>query len=249
MFDTVQILGPFNSGTNVMKDLLLSGFDVDIGRKGQKWVWKHSYQLGPRKLKKMPSGVLNIVMVRDPYFWFQSVRKAPYTLRWTGIGSAGHRVRVSKLIGMSGHMTYCPKVFRHGVEKKTSSDRLEYRFDSLISLWNHYYQEYTTHLSSSSNCRVVFVKYEDLIQSPESVISVLSQYLPRKNGVDMSNMVEAISGASKQHGQPVSGRDQALKKLRSSNARLGCYDLRARQLIHLKIDRSLMDQFGYSIIS
>lgn len=256
MFDQVQILGPFNSGTNLMKILLEVGFDVDMGRKGQLWVWKHTYQLGPRKLSKMKlkksrgKGVLNIVMVRDPYFWFQSIQKAPYTIRWNnGIGSRGNSVNLSKLVKTGGEMSYCPKVFNRGIEKKMGFDKLVYQFQDLVQLWNHYYSGYNKAMklldSNIDGGKLIFVRYEDLVESPELVISRLSSLLKRQDGVSDSMIIEALHPPSKNHGSS-SGRELALLKLKNPKYRKDGLDVKSMQFIKKKIDHSLMNKFEYS---
>lgn len=245
MFQTVQILGPFNSGTNLMKELLIaSGFvesGVNIGRKGQSWVWKHTYQMGPKKLRKMPPNVLNIVMVRDPYFWFQSIKKAPYTIRWGSRGSNGGKL--NQLIGLSGSITYCPKIFKRGVEKRDDSDQLTFTFDSLIDLWNHYYRNYTLRMPQNS---VVFVSYEDLVRYPLKIVETLSKYLNNFQKTDVQ-IVSAISESAKKHGLAID-REAALQKLNDPQMRVGCYNEGTLKLIRRKIDHGLMKRFGYNIV-
>lgn len=255
MFKKVQILGPFNSGTNLMKSLLECGFDVNIGRKGQLWIWKHTFQMGPKKLRKMKrvggsNQVLNIVMVRDPYFWFQSVRRAPYTIRWKdGVGSRGMSVKLDRLIRMSGEMGYCPKVFKHGIEEKKDYDRMKFSFDSLIGLWNHYYRNYVNKMELDRGVNMLFVRYEDLVKDPLKVVCRLESLLRRRSGISDSMLVSSVTDVSKKHdGVTSSNRDEALRKLNSEKMRSGVYGKRALQSIQSQIDRRLMKRFDYQII-
>ena len=73
----LSVLGPFNSGTNLMRKIIDNNPD---SCKITYPFWKHTF-----KLNHLDFNIQYIVMYRHPYLWINSLKKAPYDITFTTI--------------------------------------------------------------------------------------------------------------------------------------------------------------------
>lgn len=164
--------GMFNTGTNLLADLLLkycslpkrtNGGHDQRAKKGMLWhvpwgkhnpvSWRthHKAAVGSRGIEQ--THVLPIVVIKDPFHWMSSMCRHPYAASW-------HYTRNN-----------CPNLVMHG--NKPNPVVVPYRkdkpgnYDSLVGLWNDWYDDY---LAVSSFPRLI-IRYEDLLFHLEEVMT------------------------------------------------------------------------------
>jgi hypothetical protein len=83
----IQILGPFNSGTNLLTQLLKNNLskNVELHLEGHTKIWKHSLDMG--KINDIINDKDNIVVIiyRDYYTWIKSTKNNKYDLIFESI--------------------------------------------------------------------------------------------------------------------------------------------------------------------
>ena len=112
-------------------------------------------------------------MVRRPYFWLLSTCRRPYGISFLEGGDGlGEKIR--------GRVRFS-----------------DLSFESLVDLWNAYYRAYEMHLEPY---RVVYVRLEDLVNDPKSVVLELQDYATPIPGVDLDQLIPEIAEApAKRH--------------------------------------------------
>jgi hypothetical protein len=177
------IAGMFDSGTNLAANYLESNcimpststdkdsfdilWEVPWGKHVPAEMRNHkSYRRNDKSKDDATSSVMPIVMIRDPYFWMQSMCHHNYGARWF-------------------HSTdHCPnlvpnkwdKSYRAGPNPGTIPVRIKYDFgwrewDSLAHLWTNWYQQY----HKEADYPRILVRYEDMIFYPKEVTRQLCE--------------------------------------------------------------------------
>jgi hypothetical protein len=150
----VGVAGQMNVGTNALGQYLKG--NLAIPQNGIAWgmlreiPWgKHSWEsLRYNYLKAIPNQhelVLPVVVVRDPYFWMQSMCASPYTMQWD----------------QSSIATHCPNLVDHGKDVEVRikwGTSFERTWRSLAHVWSSWYREYL----EASYPRLI-VRFEDLL--------------------------------------------------------------------------------------
>jgi hypothetical protein len=139
----VQILGPFNTGTNLLHQIISTAYNTKIGPIGSTIIWKHSI-IDNVVVRNKIKNVLKIVMVRDPYFWLRSLEKKRYTLE-----------SKSKNPNDINQLLVKPCKLR------------THKFSNCVQLWNYYYKNYLNFLSKD---RTLYISYEQLIFEPDRTV-------------------------------------------------------------------------------
>ena len=225
----VQILGPFNSGTNLLHQILSKAYKVEVGPIGSTIIWKHTImdatmmeQLGRDLVegKVLGDDILKIVMVRDPYFWLRSLQgKKRYTLE-----------------SMAGNVGDINDVIVSGCKLR------ENRYANCVELWNAYYSNYIAHLSPLST---LFIRYEQLIFEPERVIGVISKYLQLRSKYNkMSKIMKIMQPPSNSRAK---NYKDAIKYNSVAENRVDQYSPEAIKFIGEKLDKELTGKLGYTI--
>lgn len=225
----VQILGPFNSGTNLLHQILDQAYKVEVGPIGSTIIWKHTIMDAAKvgKLKKnrvegkvLGDDVLKIVMVRDPYFWLRSLGKKRYTLE----SFSRSPDNINDLI-----VSECKLRSR--------------RYANCVELWNAYYGNYLKHLSPFSS--TLYIRYEQLIFEPERVIGVISKYLQlRPMYTQMSEIMKIMQPPSNSRAK---NYKDAVKYNATAENRVDQYSPEVIKFIGDKLDKNLMEKLGYTI--
>jgi hypothetical protein len=181
----IQIYGPFNTGTNLLHHFLQKLFQIQLFNDGSSRKWKHTLSI------ENIHNYFHIVILKNPFSWFQSMIKAEYNLMF----------QKNK-----------PILLQQVTMKKTNSwlsgDPYQKTFISIAKLWFYYYQMYMNFAIKHTNC--IFITYEDLLYSPDSLLQTLSNILkkplpnqyhyikqnifqkPAKNRNQCSNVIKAI---------------------------------------------------------
>ena len=226
----VQVLGPYNSGTNLMFAYQRKLFEIHHGV--HRVFGKHSlpprYQWGgpgclwspgsPMPMGKIRKQALFVCMVRRPYFWLLSTCKRSYGITFLGGGrSFGDRIR-------------CRVRFQ------------DVRYSCLAELWNRYYRAYEEHLEPH---RTVYVRLEDLVENPGAILDGLNPYLEPRSDVEIDSLISEVADSpAKSHGgNCVHGEDAKMEYQSKMVARrILRVDL---DCINEQLDWRLMRKFGY----
>jgi len=185
-----QILGMFDSGTNLLGKLLAQniGFQnlrqMCPGAQAEGFhchFWKHTPPTG-----SLPIGPqMKVVgIVRAPLAQISSWVKAPYDLE-------------SCLYRTNWHQ-----------DQKTPCQLRGKVFPGLSGVWNQYTRSYDAHAAANSNFKVV--TYESLVLNTEAVVRDIGRFV----GVEFKQFKQ-LEFPAKRHGNAV-GRSTALAKIRNS---------------------------------
>eukprot|EP00536_Pseudo-nitzschia_multiseries_P003149 jgi/Psemu1/322887/estExt_fgenesh1_pg.C_470006 len=164
----IAVAGAFNTGTNLMAEYLIHNCLMPERMKkhgalsrGIRWQvpWgKHSpagdksfrEKHKTKKDKDVPaSEVMPMVTIRDPLVWLKSMCRHKYTAHWMGFFETDH----------------CPNFSRKDLPVDVRYDGFVREYDSLIYLWNEYYQEYYKNV----DIPYLLVRFEDLLFHPQKV--------------------------------------------------------------------------------
>ena len=184
MYNKVQILGPFNSGTNLILKILKQCLRDSIQLEGDvadkdTVIWKHTHiKLTPNFIRTH-SSVIFIIMYRPIQTWIESVRKFQYDIQWSK--------------GINDTCMFEDK-----------------KYNSIIHLHNSIYTKYRNILNQCDN--VLFLNYYDVIST--SGFSYTKQKMAAKNLslIHEELFYTTLNRPSKQHGNSVSNSNEANEK-------------------------------------
>ncbi len=228
-----QVLGPFNSGTNLMFVYHRNLFAVPI--RFHTFFWKHSLppdflpapksRLTPEldvPIGRLMKAARFVCMVRSPYFWIHSTLKHPYTLRFLD---------------------------RRSTRLDSLTSRIEFHGDvhaNLSVLRNAYYRAYLEELPA---LRTRFVRLEDLVADPSSTLATVGEGLERKKGVDEAATIDSIhQRPAKRHGGEACVFGDDARALYVPERVGEFFDAEEIAAINAGLDRGLMKRFGYPVI-
>lgn len=158
-YQKVQILAPVATGNNLMSTLLMKNFNI----RGIN-IWGHTFPETIIDYYNNNNTTLFIFLIKNPYFWFQSVMKI--TNIWGVI--KGDSTSLNNFI--TNRITY--------THNGDAPFKWEDEFDSLVECYNKYY---TTVLKLSERDNVIVIKYEDLLFNCENVIDKISKLLDKSH--------------------------------------------------------------------
>jgi hypothetical protein len=166
------VAGTFNSGTNLMAELLIHNCMMPerikkYGRKnvGIRWQvpWGKHTPPGDEKYRNEHKSskdkdvnateIMAAVTIRDPLIWLKSMCKHPYTARW-----------------YRPHPEHCPDFSVKPTFTSVKYPDFSRRHDSILHHWNDYYQEYL-HV----NFPFMLVRFEDLVFHPKETTTAVCQ--------------------------------------------------------------------------
>jgi len=233
----VHIFGLQNTGTNLLYQMLalnlrLSELDeqnpqIDFYAARSRvfhGIWKHAnlavlldrFPDCPHSLSDR--GVVPLVMVRNPMSWMQSVRKAPYNLKYC----------------TSGNDWLVRECFHPGPIGKPPG----LRFQNLQSVWVEWMQAYNN-MTAYGFRKPIIIRYEDLVQHPNRVMAELAREL----NVTIPEHIIRMEAPSKLHGDAV-GHSDALQKILKKTY-LDLYSGSEKESACASLDKELMNRHGY----
>lgn len=235
--------GMFNSGTNALYTNMLKNLKANHYMQVP---WgKHRMASGRNhfhveKLQHVNhTAALPVVIVRDPYFWMQSMCKSPYQAHWKRrpkhcpnlVVDANDRSRLQSLVNETGE-TFRVKVI-HDAEYKLF-------YDSLAHLWNEFYRPY---YYETSYPRLI-VRFEDLLWSAPTIMHHIAECM----GTSLiSDVYQYQVKRAKGHGSK-SGLLEAIVKtgnLAMRGAKLTKQDL---EFARDNLDPEMMQNLHYSYL-
>jgi hypothetical protein len=162
-----KIMGHFNTGTHLMRKLLLRNFGEEVvsvsdpNEEGSSTIdptgctfWKHSYlrMLPPEATQPCNrSNIIGIALVRNPISWLDSLHKEPYDLYTCSNGENW----------LTRTCTYPEDTKMHELRNVT--------FANVEDIWNNWTMDYESHLSSIFS-RSIIVSYEEVVTQPQAVL-------------------------------------------------------------------------------
>ena len=166
MSNKVHIIGPFNTGTNLLHNIIKNCNCIDLNTNElviledpHKPFSKHTI-----KIKDINDYICNknnllIIMYKNVYNWLYSIQKAPYDAKFTKLYS--------------------------------SVELFSKTFPNMIEVYNFYYINYLSLLNQSDN--VIFLDYEKIIDTPTSYdyLNTKLSKPAKKHGVSVSSATEA----------------------------------------------------------
>lgn len=181
---SIQILGPFNSGTNLITKLLQNNCKfndkiINIGYQGHTKIWKHTFNINEIK-DISDDNTFFVIMYRHPYLWINSNFKISYEIK--------------------------------GLDNVRSNITLrDDKYNNIVELYNFYYNMYIELIKNNKN--VIWLDYSKIVDKNES-FGYISSKLSEKNIKLNSNQILQfwLSRPCKGDGNPVRNSDQALHR-------------------------------------
>ena len=215
----IQILGPFNTGTNLIVKILQS-----IGARctacSERLTWKH--RIYKEKLEECiinNKNTLFICMYKPIYQWIESVKKHPYEITW--------------------NKDIYSKCYFEGVNRtcRPARELNQFEYENIVELYNIYYLTYKYLIEKYNN--VIQIDYYKLLDK-ENVEKYIEDKIPFLNIKDKQNIInDILNRPSKCHGAPVNNYEEALKKKeRIDNNFKNSKD---KKFIDNKLDQSIVD--------
>lgn len=206
--------GLFNTGTNLLEDLLRLNCKTREGRPASIWQvpWgKHNpvewrgRHFAPSSHHQNVSMVMPVMMIKDPFTWMKSMCRKPY---------AAHFVNEQKL--------NCPSpvhASRTIVRWQEHDKKTWYPYRSLIHLWDTWNGAYLT-----MNTPRLIVRYEDLLFNPIKTMHQICSCIDAVPSGDSSfRMVTGSAKSGPGHGDGGSDRSTALATYADSHKRMERY--------------------------
>lgn len=235
----IQILGLFNSGTNLLFTLINEIFDVFVGNEGHTIFWKHTV-IGrnfAKKNIKRSENTFYLIVTKNPYFQFQSFKKSPYSIK-----IKKHTI---------SHLTlddFVNKPLCIMLPKGVITDLSTLDFEDCPDYWNKFHASAFKNLPPNNT---IIIKYEDLLFNTHAVINELTKIFPLKNqylNEDhlFNTVVHLLNQPSKSSGQPRFGT--TAKQFYSSNVKT-LYQPDTLNWISSQLNKDIMNVLMYDIIT
>ncbi len=274
---TVGIASMFNSGSNALTKNLRLNLGIHwinqslITRNGTKnsviavpW-WKHNPIINDELIGRQASSIehasiLPIVIIRDPYFWRNSMCTAPYRLKWDRVRRGDcpkfwYENDTRKVIGKD--------VISFLVSQKEMNRSVDLKFASLFDLWNTFYDQYL-----QAPFPRLIVRFEDTLFRLPQIIQFVHEcvgaYWKGSDELLLEDLINSVilpgdkdlptirvySTAAKIHGNAhnnlnASSLVATMKKNTNATVRLNQMNRAELAYARLTLDPSLMQLFGY----
>jgi hypothetical protein len=212
----VFCIGPFNSGTNLLNNILLNAEPVNINNNENIRVfnkpendkdWINSVHLKHCFVKNIMNKYIHmknmgvIVLYKNVYNWIYSIKKEPYEFKFFK-----NKLFDTLLLG-------------------------NYKFNHIIEAYNFYYKNYIDMIEKNSN--VIFVDYYKLINN-ECCFEYLNEKL-YSLGIKINSrdkMMKELNKPSKTHGKCIKNSNLALNNYVSNQELVKQFIIKNTKLIH-----------------
>mmetsp|Transcript_12160 Transcript_12160/g.28869 ORF Transcript_12160/g.28869 Transcript_12160/m.28869 type:complete len:476 (+) Transcript_12160:97-1524(+) len=241
--------GMFNSGTNLMSELLLANCVIPdrIKKHGQKsrgirWQvpWGKHSPVGDKEFRETHKTekdkdidareIMPMVTIRDPLVWLKSMCRHKYTARWEGFQEKDH----------------CPNFLRSDLNMFVKYNGFNRGYESLMHLWNDWYNEY-----KNIDVPFLLVRFEDLVFHPaETVTKVCECGGGRRVSKDFRYIVTSAKKGKDAHGAvPLrTGFVDAIVKYGDLKSRYKGFATDDLQYVSSHVDNGLMEMMQYSAV-
>ena len=185
--NTVRVIGPFNSGNNLCKQILLRNTS------GQEWIstnsqelWKHCCNKDKLEdIIKNNKDNLFVIMYKSLPFWIYSIKKMPYSIIWD-------KNNINSQCEMN--------IVQHSKNNRSI-------FENIAELHKEYYKIYMYLINKYDN--VIFLNYHKLINR-NNIYKYLSNKFDKYNITFNENIKYVLDRPSKVEGNPVRNSNEAI---------------------------------------
>jgi len=227
----IQVLGLFNTGTNLMQKLMAKNFPSAHFGPSPSSFWKHAKPSAMSRLKPalQRSGAVGVAVIRDPMSWLQSMEKAPYDL--------GNCVHSYNWLTASCTLP-APCSGPPASNCVHAAHQGPMTFSSVPAFWNEWTKDYDN-LNQFGFSKFVVVRYEDVVLHTEQVLAEIATTA----GLPKPSYVVQQHAPAKMHGQS-NGRAAAIQKLKSKSY-LRLYSPQGRKAACARLDKTVMARHDY----
>ena len=193
----IQLLGPFNTGTNLLTNILKQNIkeDIKIHWEGHTLFWKHAINKSLiEKYIKSNTDTLFICIYKSLHNWISSMQKSSYNIKW------------DKTLTGKCH-------FVKEIHNEISYEEKYYK--NIILIYNEYYNMYMQLINNHN--RVIFMNYYDIIDKKNVVKYITNKLFVYNLSIKSDNNIFSIlDKPSKNHGGSVNSVDEAINKKNKS---------------------------------
>mmetsp|Transcript_3619 Transcript_3619/g.4289 ORF Transcript_3619/g.4289 Transcript_3619/m.4289 type:complete len:311 (+) Transcript_3619:291-1223(+) len=162
-----NIGGLFNTGTNYLEKMIV--LNCEKVRWNQTY-WKHKFWY-PNQWQFFPK-VPYVFLIKDPLTWMLSI-----------CDEVKHRGKIQGLFPTNFTSVENFSCARDVMAPWTiSSQTHHHRFASLAEVWDEYYS-LVLHAQAASNHSILVIKFEDLLESPDKILTEVCKHLGGKRKV------------------------------------------------------------------
>ena len=255
-FHFVSTAGTFNTGTNLMAELLIANCHLPEHEKafnggpGVRWqvswgkhtpVHNETYRLIHRVYEDknvIAQHMFPAVMVRDPYKWMQSMCRHEYAARWKRDKDDEHHcpnlVMENKDGGTGGGAVDEP------VKVTVNYADFDKHHDSLVHFWNEWYQDYF-----NAPFPRLLVRFEDLIYHPRMVVKQVCECAGGKLRPKFTYIVNSAKKGTQAHGNVRTSYLDALSRYGTKQGRYKGFRPVDLDYVKKHLNSSLMHNLGY----
>ncbi len=160
----VQLIGTFNSGTNLVANIIKQFFDCKIHTEGHTLFWKHSLLTNEfmadviKNMEQSQSSTFFIIVIKRLDWWLDSISKHKYTIEFQDsnvIINPPFRRPQDKFIVPNNHIV----------------------FNSLEEYYNTFYESAFKSIPSK---RILVLRYQDVLLHSINVIKQIANKIPLK---------------------------------------------------------------------
>ena len=250
--------GLFNTGTNLLFELMENNCNIKealhskthnepAAQNGMRWSvpWgKHNPPTTHRlkhSTKTWGEGInqtafFPIVTIKDPYTWMGSQCRHPYSVYWDHDTNNNN---CPNLIDKKHPELGVPVMVRYALPSKYANGFEIY--DSLIDLWNQWYEEY-----EAQSFPMLLTRFEDLLFHGEEVTRLACECV----GGEFAKRFQYTEGSAKEDGSRIhggaNGLIKALIQYGDPAKRLEGMTDNDQRYSHRALNRELMEKYGYS---
>jgi hypothetical protein len=212
----IAVIGPFNTGTNLMKNVIEENNTINNNYHIEYNFWKHTFTY-----ENMDKNSKYIIMARHPYLWISSLKKESYNIKFNSIDQDVKFIR----------------------DNKNKFEQFDLSFNNLAEIWNMYYRFYKDLLENNKLDIVTTIDYCKLVDNTndnnyEYVLSKLKDI--GIEDLNKQNFIDTFKKPAKDHGHPVSV-DKAIYKCDNMDELLTDEE---KEIIDKTIDKSLLTYFN-----
>jgi len=262
----VSVAGTFNTGTNLMSDLLHYNCHMPARMKkfgkanrGVRWqvLWGKHTPVNDEDFRQKhkvyddanltADNIFPAVMVRDPFKWMQSMCRHHYAANWGNYNMTRH---CPNLVPDETDFQEFPWL-KERYEKNESASvsvKIKYkeftrRHDSLVHMWNEWFNAYY----HASFPRLI-IRFEDIIFHPKEVTKTFCECAGGE--LDQHHKFHFIVDSAKKGGDKIHGKHRtsyldALKKYGTEKGRYDLYQQPDLDYSTKHLDHTLMEAFQY----
>ena len=237
------VAGMFNTGTNAFEYHLRTNLQL-------RHVWqvpwgKHRMpsvrdsHMAPGMEHANKTAVLPVVLIRDPFYWMQSMCKMPYAAHWNKPARHCPNLVPNEIDYQRWGAKEPHKYVNGSVPVKVIFSKTQIMYwDSLIDLYNDHYRQY---LLATDYPRLM-VRFEDMLLLPTQVLQRVADCA----GTKVADVISYQTGSAKGHGSHTTFLKAIQKTGDPERRRAG---MTPQDLAYARehLDPELLQQFHYQV--